>query len=172
MTIGARRWIDRGAFLAGVLAAAGLVAAGSVPAGERPLRAGATVSASATGGLAVAPESRLLTTRALTPGGPSARGRVSVLNQTSAPVSVLVRADGPKGELGRELWLELRTGDAPALRTSLARLRRWRPLSGSIVAQRRARVKVRVWLPARVDEGYEARRETVTLEFIRRGARG
>lgn len=169
MTIRAQRWINRGATLLGVLLAAGFVAAGSVPAGERPLRAAATIDVSATGGLAVAPQGRVLRTRSLAPGGPAASARLVLLNQTSAAASVLVRAGGPAGDLDQQLRLQLRIGNARPLNTSLGQLRRWRALAGPLASQRRARVLVRARIPAGVDRGWEARRASVALEFVRRG---
>ena len=85
-------WIGRVGFMSGILLAAAIVATGSVPGGNQPLTAEVKLGATATGGLAVSPEGRVLAAHRLAPGARAAEGRVRLLNQTSGRASVLVRA--------------------------------------------------------------------------------
>jgi hypothetical protein len=169
MTLRARRWIPRASFLLGFVLVAGVAFAGRVPAGEGPAFAALALDAGATGGLAAEPEGRLLRAPVLTAGAPGPRARVTLLNQTSGSVAVLVRARSAGRDLDRALTLELRAGRRP-LRATLGELRRWRPLALALRSQRRRTVAVRAFIPASAG-GYEARAADVTLEFLRKGAR-
>jgi hypothetical protein len=162
-------WIGRVGFVVGIFVAAAIVATGSVPGGTRALGAQLELSATATGGLAVAPEGRVMTARRLMPGAPGAEGRIRLLNQTSQSASILVRAKTTDPALDGLVRLELRAGAGSPLRTTLADLRRWRRLRPALAPQRRVRVAVRAWIPASVEGGHEARRTAVTLEFVRKG---
>lgn len=166
----AQHWTGRTAFAVGLVLAAGVLAAGRVPGGEQPLKGSLTMTASATGGLAASPEGRFLSTRELAPRAPAVSGRVGLLNQTSDPVTVLVRATGTDTDLDRFVRVELRPGSGRPLSTTLKRLRRWRTLDGSLASQRRERVNVSAWIPGSVTDGYQARRAAITLEFLREGA--
>jgi hypothetical protein len=170
MTSRSRAWINRAGFTLGLALAAGTVAAGHVPAGERPLDARLTVTAGATGGLAAAPEGRVLGTHRLAPGAAPARGVVRLSNQTSGAVSVLVRAGAKERWFDDSLRVELRARGGRPLRATLGELSRWRRLGPALPPQRQERIAVRVWIPASAG-GHEGRRADVTLEFLRRGAR-
>ena len=170
MTSRSRAWINRAAFTLGVVVASGAVAAGHVPVGDRPLDAGLTVAASATGGLAAVPEGRVLVTHRLAPGAAPVQGGVRVTNQTSGAVSVLVRAGSKERWLDDALRVELRAGGGRPLRVTLGELRRWRRLGPALAPHRRERVAVRVWIPASAGGDHEGRRADVTLEFLREGA--
>jgi hypothetical protein len=169
VTTRAKPWIGRAGFVLGVLLAAIIVATGSVPGGERPLTAELKLGATATGGLAVTPEGRVLAARRLAPGGQPAEGRVRLLNQTSGRASVLVRARTRDRALDDLVQVRLRPDRGSAVRTTLGALRRWRRFGPALAPHRRARVAVRVWIPASVDGGHEGRRAEVTLEFVRKG---
>jgi hypothetical protein len=162
-------WIGRVGFVCGILFAAAIVATGGVPGGNRALGAELKLGATATGGLAVAPEGRVLAANRLAPGAPAAEGRLRLLNQTSGRASVLVRARTTDPALDGLVRLQLRPGDGPALRSTLGALRRWRQLRPALAPQRREAVTVRVWIPASAGRGHEGRRADVTLEFARRG---
>ena len=163
-------WIGRVGFVFGILLAAAIIATGSVPGGNRALSADLKLGATATGGLAVAPDGRVLTAHRLAPGAPGAEGRIRLLNQTSRRAPILVRARTTDPALDGLVRLELRAGKGAPLRTTLADLRRWRRLEPALAPQRRERVAIRVWIPASVDGGHEGRRTDVTLEFVRKGA--
>jgi hypothetical protein len=165
-----QRWTSRVAFAAGVFLAAAVLLAGRVPAEGRPLDARASVAATASGGVSVAPERRVVASRRLAPGGPALRGRVRVLNQTSEGVSLLVRAAAPERALDQFVHVELRAGHARPLRTTLGGLRRWRRLGGTLASQAERRIAVRAWIPASVAGGHEGRRAEIGLEFTRKGA--
>jgi hypothetical protein len=169
VTYQGQAWISRVAFVVGVVLAAAVVAAGAVPQGGRELRAELKVSATATGGLAITPESRVLARGRLAPGTRPVRARVKLLNQTSRAVSVLVRASSTEHDLDDSVRVELRAGHGRPLRATLGQLRRWRRIGPSLEAHRREPVALRIWIP-RSDGGYEGRRSDVTLEFLRRGA--
>jgi hypothetical protein len=162
-------WIGRVGFVLGTLAAAVIVATGSVPGGNRALSAQVKLGATATGGIAVAPEGRVLAAKRLAPGGPGTEGSLRLLNQTSERASILVRARATDPALDGLVRLELRTGHGSPLRTTLGELRGWRRLEPALAPHRRERVAVRVWIPASVDGGHEARRTDVVLEFVRKG---
>ena len=162
-------WIGRVGFVVGIVLAAAIVATGSVPGGNRALGAKLELGATATGGLAVAPEGHVMTARRLAPGAPGAEGRIRLLNQTSGRASILVRARTTDPALDGLVRVELRAGKGSPLRTTLADLRRWRRLEPALAPQRRERVAIRVWIPASVDGGHEGRRSDVTLEFARKG---
>ena len=169
MTTRAKSWISRAGFVAGALLAAAVVAAGHVPQGGHELRAELKLSATATGGLAITPEGRLLATGRVAPGKRPVRARVRLLNQTSGAVSVLVRAGSTDHALGDSVRVELRAGAGRPLRATLGQLRRWRRVGPSLAAHRSEPVAVRLWIP-RSDGGHEGRQSDVTLEFLRRGA--
>jgi hypothetical protein len=171
VTTRAKPWIGRASFVLGVLLAAIIVATGSVPGGERPLTAKLKLGATATGGLAVTPEGRVLAAHRLAPGGQRAEGRVRLLNQTSGRAAVLVRARTTDPALDGLVRLQLQVGDGSPLRTTLGALRRWQRLGPALAPHDRERVSVRVWIPASVDGGHEGRRARVTLEFVRKGTR-
>jgi hypothetical protein len=171
MTNRRQRWTSRVAFVAGVGLAAAVLLAGRVPAEGRPLDARVSLAATATGGVAVSPERRVVASRRLAPGGPALRGRVRLLNQTSRSVSVLVRAASAERALDPIVRVELRASGARPLRTTLGGLRRWRRLGTTLARQTERRIAMRVWLPASVTGGHEGRRAEITLEFTRKGAR-
>jgi len=164
------RHAGRIGFAAGAILALAIAATGWMPEGQRPLTAQFTVSASATGGLAASPERHALARRQLSPGGPAAHARVNLLNQTSAPVAVLVRAASLEQGLDDSVRVELSTGTGRTLRTSLGRLRSWRRLGPSLAAHHDANVTIKAWIPASAASGYEARQADVELEFLRKGA--
>lgn len=145
--------------------------AGRVPAEGRPLDANLSLSATATGGITLLSERGVVGGRRLAPGGPAAKGRVRLLNQTSGPASLLVRATSPDVALDGIVVVELRGGGVPALRTTLAELRDWRGVGTPLASQRKRTIMVRAWIPASVAGGYEARRAELTLEFTREGVR-
>jgi hypothetical protein len=165
-------WIGRVGFVLGILLAAAIIATGSVPGGNRALSAELKLGATATGGLAVAPEGRVLSAHRLAPGAPGAEGAIKLLNQTSERASVLVRAKTTDPALDGLVRLQLRAGHGSPLRATLGELRRWRRLAPALAPQHRERVAVRVWIPASVDGGHEGRRAEVTLDFVRKGAQG
>jgi hypothetical protein len=162
-------WIGRVAFVAGISIAAAIIATGSVPGGTQALGATVKVGATATGGVAVDPEGSVLTAHRLAPGAPAAERRITLLNQTSGRASALVRASTTEPALDGLVRLELRPGDGSPVRATLAELRSWRRLGPTLGAHSRERVAVRVWIPASVEGGHEARRTEVTLEFVRKG---
>jgi hypothetical protein len=166
-----QRWISRVGFVLGLMLAAAVLMAGRVPAEGRPLDAQLKLSATATGGITLLSERGVMASRGLAPGGPAARGRVRLLNQTSGPASLLVRATSPDDSLDRIVLVELRGAGAPALRTTLAELRDWRAVSAPLASQRKRAISVRAWIPASVAGGHEARRADLTLEFTREGVR-
>ena len=170
MTNRSRQWTGRVAFAIGAVLAAGVVAAERVPGGTESLRGSLVVGVTATGGLAVSPEGRLLAARRIGPGARAIQRRVRLFNQTSAAVRPLVRVTGPGTDLDDVVRLELRLAGSRPLHTSLGRLRRWRPLGRALPSQRGRRVTVRAWIPAAVRDGYQARRAAVVLEFTRAGA--
>jgi hypothetical protein len=170
VTTRGKPWIGRVGFATGAVLAAAIVVAGSVPAGGRPLAAGVKLEATATGGIAVAPEGRVLAARRLAPGTRPAHGRVELLNQTSRRATVLVRARSNERPLDSLVRVELRPGHGSPLRTTLAGLRRWRPVGPALAAHRRKRLDVRLSIPGSAPGGHEGRHADVTLEFIRRGA--
>jgi hypothetical protein len=158
-------------FALGLLLAVAVLMAGRVPAEGRPLDAHVKLSATATGGVAALSDRRLVTSRRLAPGGPALKGRVRLLNQTSGRASLLVRATAPDDSLDRIVAVELRGRGAPALRTTLGELRRWRGLGAPLPSQRKQAISVRAWIPASTAGGHEGRRVDVTLEFTRKGVR-
>jgi hypothetical protein len=170
MTNRQERWTSCVSFVVGVSLAAGVLVAGRVPAEGRPLDARVKLTTTATGGVSVSPERRVVARRALVPGGAPLRGRVRLLNQTSKDVSVLVRAASAERALDQLVLVELRAGNARPQRTTLSALRRWRPLGTTLARQAERRIAVRVWIPASVTGGHEGRRADITLEFTRRGA--
>ena len=170
MTSQGKAWISRAAFVVGVVLAAAAVAAGHVPQGGHELRAELKLSATATGGLAITPERRVLATGRLAPGTRPVRARVRLLNQTSRAVSVLVRAASTDHALDDSVQVELRAGARRPLRATLGQLRRWRRVGPSLSAHRREPVAVRIWIPRSHERGHEGRHADVTLEFLRRGA--
>jgi hypothetical protein len=169
MTSRGKPWINRAGFALGVVLAAGIVAAGKVPDGDRPVDARLTIAATATGGLAAFPEGEVLAPRRLAPGSPAARARVSLLNQTSGTVQVLVRAEAGDRALDDAVHLKLRPVHGRPLRTTLGELRRWRPLGRALPAHGREAVRIEVRIPASAD-GAAGRRSEVSLEFLRKGA--
>jgi hypothetical protein len=171
MTSQAKSWISRAGFVVGLVLAAAVVAAGQVPHGGLALSAQLKVSATASGGLAVSPEGRVLATRRLAPGARPARGRVSLSNQTSSPILVLVRAVSTERGLDRSVRIRLQASDGRSLQARLGALRRWQQLQPALAPHRRERVAVRAWIPASAGRSHRGRRADVTLEFLRKGTR-
>lgn len=85
------RWLRRGAFAAGLVAALTLVMIGRIPAGTAPIGLDATLTTGPSGEVAVSPAGTVARATALAPGRGELHGTVALTNQTDAALAVHVR---------------------------------------------------------------------------------
>jgi hypothetical protein len=161
--------------LAGLLAGLSLVAgvafgAWRVPASPRTAGLDAELRVVGTGEVGVAPAGAAVRGSGLVPGGPAARGRVRLTNQTAGALAVAPRVSGGDPALDRLVDVELRTAGSVVFRGSLERLRGG---SGGAVATLRrggqASFVVSVRVPSSAGEDAVAQAGRWTLTFV--GAR-
>ncbi|MGH2781186.1 MAG: hypothetical protein ACRDL4_20370 [Thermoleophilaceae bacterium] len=152
--------------LLGVALAAGLVLAGRMPASGAAVPAHLEIASQPTAELGVAPAGRtFLEARRLTPGGPAARGSLTVSNYTTRSLVARLRLAGPGRELDRLVRVELSAGGETVYRGPLGGLRSWAAAGLRLRPGQKRRVEVRVLVPRSVDGGYEARAAELALEW-------
>jgi hypothetical protein len=136
-------WARRIGLALGLLLALGAVLSWRVAAEGPAAGVEARFLAVPPGELTVAPDGAFLAARGLRPGGPAARGELSLTNITGSPVAVRVRGLPS----GRELDRLLRVRVDGVFAGRLGELRAWtRPFA---IGERERRVlDVQVWLPA------------------------
>ena len=111
-----------------------------------------------------APAGVFLDAKDLVPGGPPSSGRLAIRNQTGKTLAVSLRALPAARDLDDLLSVELANGTTLIFRGTLNGLRGWtapmRLRSGE-----RARLRLRVSIPASVESGYRARIVSIPLEL-------
>jgi hypothetical protein len=150
--------------LVGSTLAVAFVADGRMPESGPEPGARVTMRTGPTGELAVSRARPFLSARNLRPAGDDG-GAVTVTNQTDSPLAVSARAVPSSRELDELLLVGITAGRKPLFRGRLRDLRRWTPSAFMLAAGRRAKLRVRVWLPSSARRGYRARTVDVTLEW-------
>jgi hypothetical protein len=159
------RWLRRAAFASGLVAAVTLVALGRIPAGSGPLVLNVDVTTAPTGELAVEPAGRVAAVTGLAPGGGALRGRVTLRNQTDAPLAVRVRARPSISDADISMQVTL-SGSAGELYSGpAAGLRRFSRRALSLEPRGSAVVDVAASLPPGAPEGWRGRDVTLPLEY-------
>jgi hypothetical protein len=154
-------WLRRGAFAAGLVAAATLALLGRVPAGAEPLALDATVTTGPTGELAVMPAGTVASATGLEPGSGRLGGRVTLTNQTDARLAVRVRMRPSIADADAALHVrvgDLYSGPATGLRAFSRR-------AVSIAPHATTTLDVEGWLPDAAPDGWEGRRLKLPLEY-------
>ncbi|MEA2449818.1 MAG: hypothetical protein QOG63_1750 [Thermoleophilaceae bacterium] len=155
------RWLRRGAFAAGLVAAVTLVLLGRLPHGATPLALDATVTTGPTGELAVEPAGPVASVAGLRPGAGALRGSVRLENQTDAALVVHVRVRPSIADADAALQVrvgDLYSGPAGGLRAFSTRALRLAPHAA-------AELPLSAWLPAGSPEGWRGRSVTLPLEY-------
>ena len=154
-------WLRRGAFAAGLVAAATLALLGRVPAGAEPLALDATVTSGPTGELAVTPAGPVAVASGLAPGSGRLSGRVTLTNQTDATLAVRVRMRASISDADGAL--RVRVGDLYS--GPVGGLREFSRRALTIAPHATATLDVEGWLPAAAPEGWEGRSLMLPLEY-------
>jgi hypothetical protein len=155
-------WLRATAFLAGFAVVATLVVGWRVPGGDGQPGADVVVALAPTGEIAVSRTGPFVTGTDLR-GGDSARGTVTLRNQTAQTVGVSVRTLPSSRDLETLLQVSVDVGDQPVFEGPLGALREWStPIVLGPGEARRLRVEVR--LPGS-DDGSQARSVSADLEL-------
>jgi hypothetical protein len=160
------RWLRRGAFAAGVVAALTLAVIGRVAPGRAPFALDATVTTGPTGELAVYPVGHVAEGRALAPGRGSLHGRVALENQTDARLGLRVQMRPSISDADSALQVRisgpggvLYSGPAGGLREpSRAEL--------ALAARGRTQLDVAAWVAPGAAGGWRGRNVTLPLEYV------
>ena len=137
----------------------------SLPAvSSSPLPATVRVSMAPVGELEVtpAPPSPVLLAGALRPGGAAAQAEFQVRNQTGSDLRVVLRTGVDSTALDGLLRFRL-SDEGRALADTTLQGMRQRPLSLRLRSGARARLRIRVWIPGEVLDGFEGRLVHVSL---------
>jgi hypothetical protein len=159
------RWLRRGAFAAGLVAAVTLALLGRLPAGGTPLGLDAMVTTAPTGELAVGPVGTVAAAAGLAPGDGALRGRVTLENQTDAAVAVRVRARPSIGDADAALQVRVAAGSDELYAGPAGGLRRFSARGLTIAPHARATVDISAWLPEGAAAGWRGRSVTLPLEY-------
>lgn len=160
-------WLRRGAFAAGLVAAATLVAIGRLPGPDRgPLPLEAKLTTMPTGELAVSPVGPVSRAAGLLPGRGQLRGRITIQSQVATPMTVRVRQRPSLGDADSALRVTVRSGATVLYDGPAGGLRRASPAAVRIAPRRSVVLDVRTWLPADASAGWSGRRVTLPLEYV------
>jgi hypothetical protein len=154
-------WLRRGAFAAGLVAAATLAFLGRVPAGAEPLALDATVTTGPTGELAVTPAGPVAVATGLAPGAGRLSGRVTLTNLTDARLAVRVRMRASISDA--DSALRVRVGDLYS--GPVGGLRGFSGRALPIEPHATETLDVEAWLPEAAPDGWEGRSLTMPLEY-------
>jgi hypothetical protein len=160
------KWLRRGAFAAGVVAALTLVALGRLPAAGGTLGLDATLTTQPTGELAVAPTGRVITAAGLEPGGGALTARIALANQVTAPVAVRVRARPSIADADAALRVRIRAGAVTLYDGPAGGLRQVSSSSVRIQPHGGTALDVRAWVPTGAPDGWQGRSVTLPLEYV------
>src|SRR4051794_29586879 len=138
--------LRRGAFAAGVVAAATLVAVGWLPSRGGTLGLDLLVTTSPTGELAVAPAGRVGSVQALQPGEGDLRGRVQLQSQTNDAMTVHVRQRPSLGDADRALRVRLVAAGRVIYDGTAGGLRQATRAALTIAPHATSTLDVRAWL--------------------------
>jgi hypothetical protein len=159
-----------GFLLGGVLAAAVLLA-GRMPESGAAAGARLTIDAQPNAQLGVSPAGRdFLTARNLQPGGPEARGELTVSAYARGERSVHLRADVQEPTLDQVVRLEITAGGRRLFRGPLAELRRWTARGVEVATGEIRKIHFSAWIPASIQDGHQGRSSELTLELTTRKA--
>jgi hypothetical protein len=160
-------------FLLGGLLAAALLLSGRIPDSGTGAGARLTIDTQPTPELGVSPAGRsFLKARDLQPGGPEARGALTVSGYARGVQSVRLRATSGERTLDELVWLEVIAGGKRVFYGRLAKLRRWTAQDFEVATGETHRVHLSAWIPASVRNGYQGHSSELTLEWKTREANG
>jgi hypothetical protein len=158
-------------FLLGGLLAAAVLLSGRMPESGAAAGARLTIETQPTAQLGVSPAGRsFLTARNLQPGGPEARGELTVSAYARGERSVHLRAKVQEPALDDVVQLEITAGGKRLFRGRLAELRRWTPRGFNVATADTRTVHFSAWIPASFRDGYQGRSSELTLEWRTREA--
>ncbi len=160
------RWARRAGFVLGLSLVGLALLAWRIPPGSGTLGGADLIfSSGPTGELAVSPAGPFVTATGMKPSGRAAKGRLEVTNQTGGRVAVRVRALPDAHDLDELLQVEITAGPDTVFRGRLGELRRWTAKPLRLASGEARSLEFRVWLPAGIRRGYEARVDSVPLEL-------
>jgi len=169
MHVGIAKIASGVAFASGAVAAAFAVQGWSIARGAATPGASVRITTARSDSIAVA--SGGLANDDLTPSSPGLRGSLELFNATGGALSVRLRADTPDADLDHVLFLRLTAGGVRLFSGPLAALHE-ASRSVTMASHARTPLSVRGWIPASLEEGYQARAETVSLSFLTKPAVG
>jgi hypothetical protein len=158
-----------GAAAVGAALAGGLLVGWAVPGGSAPPPASVTLVTERSQDLDLRPAGDTLGRALLSPASPALTRAVTARNATAGALVVRLRAVPREAALDGALAIRIRTGGATVFAGRLWKLRKRGSRAFTIPSHATARVVVRTWLPAGA-LGYEARVETVPLQFVTEAA--
>ena len=160
-------WLRRGAFAAGLVAAATVAILGRLPAPHPgPLPAQVKLTTMPTGELAVEPVGPVAEANGLVPGEGALRARITLQSQVAAPLTVRVRQRPSLGDADSALRVSVRSGATRLYEGAAGGLRRPSPGAVRIPARGTVDLEVRAWLPDDAPAGWSGRRVTLPLEYV------
>jgi hypothetical protein len=158
-------------FLLGGLLAAALLLSGRMPESGAAAGARLTIDARPTAELGVSPAGRdFLTARNLQPGGPEARGELTVSAYARGDRSAHLRAAVEEPTLDDLVRLEITAAGRRLFHGKLAELRRWTRRGLEVTTAETYKVHFSAWIPASAQDGYQGRSSELTLEWRTRKA--
>ena len=158
-------WVGRFGLLLGFSVIAAWLAIGGRPAEAPAPSANIRLGTLATGELAVSPlRTPVLESRRLRP-GTGVDGAVSIRNETPKTLEVAVRTTAIQDELGGSGWIEIRDGAMRLVHARLDRARAWSSETVRLAPSEGRRLRARVWIPADAEDGWQAARGDLMLEF-------
>jgi hypothetical protein len=163
------RWLKCGGFALGLAVAAAALLSWRVPGGTGTLAADVYFRSIPTGEIAATPAGDFISGSGLEPGLANAlEGVLNVRNQTGRKLAVRLRAPAQHRDLDRLLRIDIAAGSTHLYRGSLGGLRRWTRAAFPLEPGESGSIRVRAWLPSRLNSGYQGRVETATVEFAAR----
>jgi hypothetical protein len=159
-------WTGRLGLLTGIFAVAAWLVLTGKPAAAPAPAASVRVAALVNGELGMEPLGEpILRDSSLRPGRRGASGTLRVRNQTPLAADFAVRTKSTDGDLDGAGWIEIADGGKRLLRTTLATSHAWSAQTLRLASGESRKLRVRVWIPDRAPDGWQAARGDVSLEF-------
>jgi hypothetical protein len=158
-----------GAAAIGAAVAGSLLVGWAVPGGTTAPPASVTLVAERSQDLDLRPAGSTLGRALLAPASPALTRVVTARNATASALVVRLRAVPREASLDGALAIRIRAGGSTVFAGRLWKLRERGSRPFTIPSHESVRVQVRAWLPAHAI-GFEARAETVPLQFLTEAA--
>ena len=167
MSTRSKRWVRLAGLLIGCGLSFGFVLSTRPPENGGPPPASLRMDFGSTDELLVSERGRFGVAPDLRPGvlEGAARGRAKVRNPTDATLAVRLRAHPSIRDLDNLLQVAATVGGKPLFRRTLGELRAWSEERFNLARGQGRTLELRVWLPASVSDGYQARAADVTLQL-------